>query len=488
MRGTIWSKVALLLMSCVLVAGCSSGAGKKTEETKSTLKVVFSDESWFYQEYGDLFTMKNGENIEFEVVSTQGLYNDLENKTYEEAFNELIDKEKPDVLMLDLNSYEQYISDGKLVELDTYIEKEKYNLEGIYPGLIEMLKEIGGSKIYGLSPSFYGNAVFYNKDLFNKYGVEMPHEGMSWQDILDLARRFPTDGDEKTRIYGYGDNYPVSMDQLLSMISNAEGLMNVNTDTMKVTVDTDSWKRVFQLAIDADKSGAVYNPQDDEGFTGGTMEEYYQSQPFLMGRVALMVSSPYMINNLKDVKDRLKDFKPFELGIVSGPVDPADPTSTYNTSLGEIFAINADSPNKDAAWDFIKFVNGEDFARVKSRSGNNMMTRMGFNKDIDGQSLDPFYALKPKMSKNYRNWDKMPDNFYGEYNMIMTREIGLVKENKKTLDEALKTIQSEAQAALDKGLKEKEAKKDKAGKEGASSDNASGGGASESATDAETTE
>ncbi|WP_068779060.1 ABC transporter substrate-binding protein [Paenibacillus sp. GM2] len=470
MRGKIGHKIALLAISCMLVAGCTSGAGKKKEQEKSTLKVIYWEESYFYQQYGDLFTMKNGENIEFEVVSTQGLYNNQEGKSYEEAFDEFIEKEKPDILMLDNSNLEKYISDGKLVELDTYIEKDKYNLEGIYPGFIEMLKEIGGSKLYGLSPSFYGTAVFYNKDLFNKYGVELPHDGMSWQDILDLARRFPTDGDKKTRVYGYGDNYPVQLETLVSNISSSEGLVDVNPDTMKVTLDTDSWKRVYQLAIDADKSGVVYNPEGDDGFSGGSMEEYYQSQPFLMGRVALTVGNPYMIRNLKEAKDMIKDYKPFELGIVSGPVDPADPTSTYNTSMGEIFAINAASPNKDAAWEFIKFVNGEDYARVKSRSDNNMMSRMGFKKDYEGQSLDPFYALKPKISKSYLSWNKLPDTFYGEYNMIKTKEIDLVKNNKKTLDEALKTIQAEAQAALDKGLKDKEANKTEGG---ASTDNMS---------------
>ncbi|GGG19443.1 ABC transporter substrate-binding protein [Paenibacillus aceti] len=472
MRGKIFHKIALLAISCVLVAGCSSGAGKKVENTKSTLKVVFYDESWFYQQYGDLFTMKNGENIEFQVVSTQGLYSNDEGKSYDEAFDDLIEKEKPDVLMLGSDNFERYINDGKLVELDPYIEKEKYNLEGIYPGLIDMLKEIGGSKLYGLTPSFYGNAVFYNKDLFDKYGVEAPHEGMSWQDILDLARRFPTDGDEKTRVYGYGDNYPLTIDNLISNIANSEGLMNVNTETMKVTVDTDSWKRVFQLAIDTDKAGVVFNPKGDEGFTGGSMEDYYQSQPFLMGRAAITVGYPYMLQNLKEAKERLKDYKSFELGIVSGPIDPADPTSTYNSNLNDIFAINSASPNKDAAWDFIKFVNGEDYARVKSRSGGDLMTRMGFKKEIEGQSLDPFYALKPKMNKRYRNMDKLPDNFMGEYNTILNRELELVKDNKKTLDEALKVIQSEAQTALDKGLKEKEANK---GKEGAGTNDTDSG-------------
>ncbi|HEY4392347.1 MAG TPA: extracellular solute-binding protein [Paenibacillus sp.] len=472
MRNKWIQKIVLLAMVGLLLAGCTNGAGKKVEQTKTTLKVLFYDESWFYQQYGDLFSMKNGENVEFEIISTQNLYNNEEGKSYQEAYDELIDKEKPDVLMLDTNNFEKYVGDGKLVELDTYIEKDKYNLEGIYPGLLELLKEIGGSKLYGLSPTFYGSAVFYNKDLFNKYGVDLPHDGMSWQDILDLARRFPTDGDEKTRVYGYGDSYPISIDNLISMISSAEGLMNVNPDTMKVTVDTDSWKRVFQLAIDAEKSGVVYNPEGDR-FMGGSMEEYYQSQPFLMGRSAMTLGSPYMLQNMKDAKERLKDYKPFELGIVSGPVDPSDPTSTYNANLSEVFAINAASPNKDVAWDFIKFVNGEDYARVKSRSGNDMMSRMGFKKDFEGQSLDPFYALKPKANKNYRSWDKMPENFYGDYNMVMTKELDLVKNNKKTLDEALKTIQSEAQTALDKGLKDKEANK---GKEGAGTGTASAGG------------
>jgi multiple sugar transport system substrate-binding protein len=198
------------------------------------------------------------------------------------------------------------------------------------------------------------------------------------------------------------------------------------------------------------------------------MEDYYQSQPFLMGKAAMLVGYTYTLQNLKQAKESVKDYKPFEIGLVSGPVDPTDPTSTYGTNASEIFAINADSPNKDAAWDFIKFVNGDDYARVKSRSmSGGLMSRMSFNKDYDGQSLDVFYSLKPKVNKSNNNFDKTPSNFYGEYTTIMSKEINLVKENKKSLDEALKTIQSEAQAALDKAVKDEKANK---GKEGTSTE------------------
>lgn len=42
----------------------------------------------------------------------------------------------------------------------------------------------------------------------------------------------------------------------------------------------------------------------------------------------------------------------------------------------------------------------------------------------------------------------------------MDREINLVEENKKSLDEAIKSIQKEGQVALDKEVKEAELNKD----------------------------
>lgn len=451
MDGKLFNKVAVILLSCFLVAGCTGGNSKNYDETKSTLKVLYNTEGNFYQQYGDVFSVNN-KNIDFEVISTQGLNNNLEGKTYEEAFDELVQKENPDILLLSTGNYEKYVADGKLVELDPFIDKDKYNLEGIYPGLIDMLKEMGGNKLYGLAPTFYGNALFYNKELFSKYGVELPHDGITWQDIIDLARRFPVDGDEKSRIYGFGNDFPISVDHLVSIISNSEGLMNVNPGTMKVTVDTDSWKKVYQLAIDADKSGAIYNPKDG-GFMGGSIEEYYQSQAFLMGRVAMMIGDPYTLQNLKLAQDTMKDYKPIDVGIVSGPVNSTDPATTMGTSMNEIFAINANSPNKEAAWKFIKFVNGEDYARIKSRTMNgNLLTRMSFNKDFEGQSLDVFYALKPKVNGNNTSSDKIPSAFNEQFQSIMSREIALIQENKKSLDEAIKTIQAEGQVALDNAL------------------------------------
>lgn len=456
--------MAALAGLLVLVAAGCSGAPAKNTQTQRSMKVMFWDESYFFQQYGDLFAMQYP-NVDIEVINTQSIYNsnDGEITDYNKAVRDFIDKEQPDVVMVSMENYEKMVAEGTLMELDTFIERDKYNTETIYPALIDMLKEKGGGKLYGLSPSFSGSAVFYNTDLFNKYGIELPHDGMTWQEIMDLARRFPTDGDEKTRIYGYGANYSMGLNNLVQMIASAEGLNYINPDTLKITINTDSWKRVYKMALDATEAKAVYNPTDN-GFMGGSMEDYYKSQLFLMGRMAMTIGDPYMLQNMKEAKNAIKDYKPFQLGMVAGPVDPADPETTRSIYFSEIFAIRGGSPNADAAWDFLKFVNGEDYARIKSRTLNNgLLSRMGFNKEYDGNSLDVFYKLKPKLGEsNYsRLAEKIPNDFYQQYQPILDREIGLVEQKKKSLDEALKTIEAEGQAVLDKSVKEKEANKGK---------------------------
>lgn len=473
--------IAVICSVMVLLAGCSPAPAKESDVQRS-LKVMFWDESYFFQQYGDLFSMRY-DDVDIEVVSTNNMYNGDEaiNDRYK-AMIKYIEEQKPDVIMADSDSYEKMVSDGVLMELDSFITRDKYDTESIYPALIEMLKEKGGGKLYGLSPSFSGQALFYNADLFNKYGIDPPQNNVTWQEILDLARRFPTDGDADSRVYGFGAQYRMDLSNLASMISSTEGLNYINPDTMKVTINTDAWKRAFKLAFDALESGGVYNPEDG-GFSSGSMEDYYKSQLFLMGRMAMTIGDPYTLRNMKEARSNLKDYTPFEIGIVAGPVDPADPETSRNIYFSEIFGIRADSPNADAAWDFIKFINGEEYAKVKSRTLNDgLLSRMGYSKEYDGHSLEAFYALKPKLdqSDSYERMKKIPDEFSMQFYTLQQEQLKLVQEKKKSIEEALQTMEQEGQVILDKAVKDQEANKGKegSGTSGGDSSSTSGGGVS----------
>ncbi|MEF2968167.1 extracellular solute-binding protein [Paenibacillus sp. M1] len=450
MKGKLWYVTALIFLGVSLIAGCARGLKEDEQNQTKIIKVLYSDEDYFYRQYGDLFTMKEG-NVEFEVVSTQGLSNNPGGKTYDEAFDELVEREKPDILMLNSTIYEKYVAAGKLLELDPLIQRDGYSLDGILSGLVEALREIGDDKLYGLNPTFYGSVLYYNKDLFEEYGVEPPHDGMTWEEIMELAQRFPgqsgENGGGQDVDYGYAADYPLTFDNLVILFSSAAGLNYFNPDTMEITIDTDSWKKVYELALNVYKSDSIYSPEDP-GASMRTVKEAVQSDLFMTGRAAMTVNSSMTLQQLNEAPSLTKDYKSFEYGIVAAPVDPAAPDYTREISLGEIVAINAETANPEAAWEFWKFVNGAEFARINSKTLYGLMSRTDYSKEYKGTALDAFYALKPKLNRSYVNQDKIPQDFAARFQEIRGREIGLVLDGTKPLEEALKAIQQDGQALL----------------------------------------
>src|SRR5690606_22109022 len=138
-------------------------------------------------QYGMLFYALHP-NIEVEVVSTQNLRPGPEDD-YQEMLTKFIEDEQPDILMIDSSQYEEFARDGKIASLEPYITKDKFDLEGLVPGMIDFMKEKGGGEVYGLSPQFYSQAVYYNKDMFDQYNIEYPTDKMSWEGLLQLAQR-----------------------------------------------------------------------------------------------------------------------------------------------------------------------------------------------------------------------------------------------------------------------------------------------------------
>jgi hypothetical protein len=52
--------------------------------------------------------------------------------------------------------------DGKLYALDSVIQQDKYDIEGIHPAIRKLLRDKGNGKLFGLSPTFNSSALYYN--------------------------------------------------------------------------------------------------------------------------------------------------------------------------------------------------------------------------------------------------------------------------------------------------------------------------------------
>lgn len=456
MKKNMLQKVMLTSLS-VMFIGISAGVGTGKPvsadsdikaNTKNTLKVLYWNADDFNRTYGEQFN-KYYPDTDIEVFAPTGTGSITD-------YNSAIQMYSPDLVMLPPYDYQQLSKDKRLIDLEPLIKRDQYDMTTVYPGLLEELKELGGGKLNGLSPKAESYALLYNADLFKKYKVEAPGDGMTWEEILRLAGEFPATGDKNTRIWGLSS---FGSGNLVMDIARTEGLAYVDTNTLKATANTTAWKNAYRLSVEATKSGVL----DEKISLSG--KSYLESSPFIMGRSAMIVASVSQLQSLQAAKSKVKNYKPFTLGIAAGPADSKDRKSTGYVFGSEILAIPADASNVDAAWEFIKYFNGEDYAKeyYKPNTSNNSigapLSRM--ITEFSRYKLDAFYKLKPNYDSSitsYTLMNKSPD-LELNFRSFLSEELTQVVQGKKTLDEAAAAIQTQTQAAADNVAKAQKAKK-----------------------------
>ncbi|TVX93355.1 ABC transporter substrate-binding protein [Paenibacillus agilis] len=435
----LWKKGVLLLSIMALLSGCFGSEAVLEEldkDGKGTLKVLTYEENYFFQEYGNAFSLQFP-NIDIEVVETKDLFQQ-HSKTDgndETLLTKLIDEQQPDVLILAPNDYEKYAIDGKLYNLEPIIAQEQFDLEGYMVGLIDMVREKGGGMLYGLAPHFRTEVIYYNSELFERHAIELPKVGISWEELFDLAARFENTG--MPGLYAGSEN----VEQMLYRIANAWSLQLFDAKGEKVLVESDGWKQAYQLVTDAIRTDVlqVRKWEDPANWLPA-------NNLFLQGNAAMTIGGTDFIHQLNDPRN--KKASKMDWGFVPAPINPAHPNETSSATVYDYFVINEKSSNKRAAWEFIKYVNGPEMAKASSSLYYKLPTRTGYIKSIQGKSTEALYDLQIKNQKFEYAAKQIPNEFNGEYAQLREKVLRDIIENKKTVDEALAQLQQQAQAAL----------------------------------------
>lgn len=442
----------ITLIATVMLSGCS---GRGNEAALSgqiqTVKVMYYDEQQFFRDYGELLYAKYP-NLEIEVANQQSIYaavNQSQEFDHKQAFIDFIEKERPDVLMLSMDQYKEFYEDGLLLDLEPFIEKDKYDIETILPGVVEYLREGAGGRLHGLAPRFHATALYYNAGLFDQYGITPPTDQMSWEEVLQLAQRFPSDGPDDERIYGLTSNMYMQYANMLQTIAATESLSFVDPIQKQVTVDSDAWRRLIQNLTYAYRLGAINKPADPEHRAiNMSYEDYLLSHPFVAGKSAMFVDGINLMDQLRQASQSLPDRTPVDYQLVTAPVDSMDRERGGQMQIYQIFVVNAASEQTDNAWQVVKHINSEEMARIKSKSTAELLTRTTHTSGKDGRSLEAFYKLKPNPYNPYEDFSELPDMFFGQFLQLLNTELKAIIEEDKPIDEAIRDLQREGQKAL----------------------------------------
>ena len=353
-------KLAMIGMTAVLFG--LTACGNKQEATSKGGKTTIRFASWDTADDVDaqqkLVDKFNEEHSDIQVVL----------EAYGSEFDTKISAsmgsgDAPDVMYM--WNYPAY-HEG-LEPLDSYIEKEGEDYKKNFYSTLWNYNSYDG-QIYGLPVGFTTHCVYYNKDLFEKAGVEVPKGDWTWDDLKEKAKVIY----EKTGVKGFSFSMkPDPYDYEMYLWSNGTAYCDKD-GKMEGYVDSDKALETYKMFQDMEKDGYA------------VATEKSGSDEFQAGQTGMFVYGAWAVKKYTE--------EGVNFGLAKLPSFGSEKSASILSSSG--VAIAKSSKNKEAAWEFVKFWTSEE--SNKSRIGTEfpvLMSVVESEKILEKPEYAPFYEM-----------------------------------------------------------------------------------------------
>lgn len=256
------------------------------------------------------------------------------------------------VTIKDVPGYATLVQKNAILSLDDYISADGIDLSK-YAGTTDQVTVNGSLYELPFRNDFW--VVFYNKDLFDDKGVAYPTNDMTFDEYDALAREM-TDTSFGAQIYGTHYHTWRSAVQLFAVLDGKHTILDGDYEFMKP---------YYEMVLNQEKDGVCRK------YTDLKAEGLHYSAAFSGGDVAMMnMGSWFVATMIASLENGEYDADLCgNWGIVKYPhAEGVEPGSTLGTITGLSVTTASDTP--DAAWEFVKWVSGEEGAAVMAETGN----------------------------------------------------------------------------------------------------------------------
>ncbi|CAG7595388.1 hypothetical protein PAESOLCIP111_00037 [Paenibacillus solanacearum] len=240
----MWKKSVCITLTIVLpaalLAACSpsDSKGKAAQEDKRqpvTLKFYTGDKDYetrFKNEIADKVKQKYPYiSFEFQGADKGKEIQDL-----------VVAGESPDIYYQGLSALDNNLVKFDLqYDLSDLIKKNNFDLSRIDPAYLDIIKNASatyGGSYFGLPVTGYTPVLFYNKDIFDKFGVPYPKDGMTWDDAYAIAQKLNR-VEDGVQYRGMTMNFTYLLD------NNQLAAPYFHLKEDRAAIQTDAWKSIF---------------------------------------------------------------------------------------------------------------------------------------------------------------------------------------------------------------------------------------------------
>lgn len=429
MKARRWVSLGLVMsMALALLAGCGSSeepqsaataspAASAAADAKQTEPVKIKLALWDYgtvtydKRLVEEFT-KQYPNIQVEVIS-------VPNQDYANKLAVMLaGGEDIDVFYAKSSAdpYANLVLKKFPMALDDLIAKDNIDLSS-YGALVDLQLKID-DQIYGIPYRNNYWLLYYNKDLFDQANVPYPTNDMTWEEVRELAKKM-TAGEGNDKIYGLF-NFP-NMGWYSSIWAQKHAGFDLNTSDLNLL------KPGIQMHLDiqdVDKSAADYASNKSINADQLTFEK---------GKSAMMYNGSWFINML--MTDKKAGKFDFNWGVVKMPYWEGGEKLTFTTSTP--VCINAKTKKLDAAWTLLKFITGEEGAKILAEEGIQPGYMSSEILDLFNQNPDIPEGTVEALSDNTSFVLASSTSTSGLIQTAVQQEVELVITHNKSLDQAI---------------------------------------------------
>lgn len=252
-----------------------------------------------------------------------------------------------DVMFMSIGQSDMLTTYNYQYDISELIQSNKFDLNHLEPSSVELQKGFASNGMYGLPVFTNTLGFFYNKDIFDKFGVAYPKDGINWDQLKELAARMSrTDG---------GITYNgLVMSSSANIVLNPFSVPYIDKATKKSIFTTEKFKQAFNLL-----TSVALLPGN--GLTNDTWALAGQQKMFFQDQTAAMMLH-FVNTGLTTLKTQ------FNWDIATYPQLTSNP-GVGPQSYPTYFYITKTGKNKEDAFDAIAYLTTDEFQTRMAKKG-----------------------------------------------------------------------------------------------------------------------
>ncbi len=377
-------------------------------------------------------TWFNESQDSIQVVATPIPWNEHEKK----VLTAILSGNPPDVVNL-VTPVPKWAARKALVALDSIIVADKLDTANFFPALWQEMKYRDDT--YAL-PAYTGAfALFYNKRLMRRAGLDPAQPPGTWEEVKDYARKMTRRENGKLTEMGFIPQYGNIETPLI--IAFEQGVRFVDASGSRVDLLDPALIHSLQWEHDFFD---IYKVDEVTAFMGGF--GYGNQHGFIAEKVALFINDNSFI-------DQIQKYNPgLDYGVAMIPSLEERPSVSAAGSWW--LAIPRGSRHKRGAWEFMKFVVSHPVQLREAMSREETLfpvNRLAAH-DPAFLAMHPYMAVFSDQMEQTRSKSITPlvhDIFWREFSLARERSLRGVLPPQQALLAAEKTIQFSLDRALE---------------------------------------